>query len=212
MSRVKIALAGGLVVTAAAIALTLLQSPAQITRGTQTPGETEIDATTAHGTTICQRHQLLPRDTTEIQPKLGANSGPEVHLRVISAGTVITGGQRGSGWSGRIVTVPVKPLSRNVSDVTICIDFSLHNETVSAYGSPASGTNRATEGGQILKERLWINDLSPAKQSWASQLGSIFTHLELGRTMTGPWIVVLVLALMASVIALASMLALKELR
>jgi hypothetical protein len=212
MDRVKLALVGGLALTAVAVVLTLLQSPATIIHSNEAPHENEVTATTEYGTTVCQGNEFLPRDTTEIDPKLGANSGPRVHLEVSSDGRVLTSGQRSSGWSGRIVAIPVTPLSHDVSNATVCVSFAMHNETVSIYGSQASGASRATEGGKTLEEKMWIDYLRASKQSWASQLGSVFKHLDLGRTMTGSWIGALVLALVAGVIALTSTLVLKELR
>jgi hypothetical protein len=211
MSRVRIALASGLALMTVAIVLTLLHTPASIAGTDEAGGEGEAIATTEHGTTVCQGHQYLPAGTSEVQPKLGANSGPSVHVEVSAAGHVITSGQRGSGWSGRVVTIPVKPLAHAVSNATVCVSFSMHDEVLSIYGAPTIPGDRALEGGRTLGEKMWINYLKPARQTWAADLGAISRHLELGRTTTGGWIVVLTLALAAGVIALAVTGVLKEL-
>jgi hypothetical protein len=212
MSRVKAALAGGLVLTAVAIALTLLHSPATIASTNEAGGERESLATVEHGTRICQRDEYVPRGTTAIQPKLGANTGPRMRVEVQSDGQVLTSGQRGSGWTGRIVTIPVTLLKHSVSDATVCVSFAMHDETISIYGSPATGDAEALEGKHTLGEKMWINYLGTAERSWASQLGSIAEHMELGRTSSGAWIVLLVLVLAAGVVALSCTLVLRELR
>ncbi len=212
MSRVTVALAGGLALTLVAVVLVLAQSPQTIVRSNYGVVEREIINTVNGGTTICDADEYVPQGTTEIQPKLGANTGPRMEVTVLSGPHIATSGARGSGWSGRIVTIPVKPLHQAIQDATICVSFQMHNETISIYGSPSPRRTGTEVGGKTLPETMWINYLRPSGQSWASRLGAIAQHFEFGRTTTGAWVVVLSLALVASVIGIASGLALKELR
>jgi hypothetical protein len=54
--------------------------------------------------------------------------------------------------------------------------------------------------------------LRPGRKSWWSLASSVAHHMGLGHAASGTWIVFLVLALMLTVVILASRLALRELR
>lgn len=212
MSRVKLALAGGLALTAVASLFALLQTPMTVVAKNGVLEGEEALVTVTHPARFCQAHESLPPDITVIEPGLSANTGPRVRLEVISAGRVLTSGERGAGWNGRVVAIPVRPLPHSVADVTICVSFSVHDETIGVHGFQASRVNGVVEvGSRPLPERMWLNYQRPASHPWISQLGAIAQHMELGRSATGAWIVVLAAVLELSALAIAARLLLVEL-
>jgi hypothetical protein len=212
MRSVKIALAAGLTLLAIGIGLTLLHSPMSVAHANGVPLEEDEIATTNKSATYCQAHELLPGGTSAIRISLNAFTGPRVRLVVTSGGQSITGGERGSGWTSRVVTVPVKPLPRTVSGVTVCVSFRLRDETISVFGRTTPRATAAHDGRQTLRGRIWIEYLRPGERSWASLVPSIARRMGLGRAAAGTWIVLLALALLAAVAVLASSLVLEELR
>jgi hypothetical protein len=201
----KIALFAGLALLAAAIGLTVSQSPASVAASNRTPGSVEPLWSTTTGATVCQGEETLPHGTTAIRVWLDAAAGPRVRLVVYSAGREIARGTRGSNWIGGSVTVPVRPLARTVAGVTVCTSFSLRDETVSAQGNATPPAIAAREGqGHPLAGRVWIEYLRPGRRSWASLAPEVITHMGFGRGIEGDWIAYVTLVLVAAVAALSS--------
>lgn len=212
MPNTKVALLAGLALLATATALTLSQSPLSVARATRTPGATEEPiAATTHGATYCQAHETLPRDTSAIRIWLDASAGPAVSVVVSSGGRPVTSGVRGSDWIGGSVTVAVRPLERDVGDATLCVSFSLRDETLIVQGSAAPAAIAAHDGRRALAGRMWIEYLRPGTRSWASLAPEILRHMGFGRAGAGTWLVYIALLLLAGVLALASSLILREL-
>jgi len=210
MRSVKVVLAVGLALLALAVAATLLQSPLSVAARNRVPGnETGIWKTT-HGATYCQDHESLPREVSAIRIWLDASAGPRVSVVVSSRGQVLTSGSRPSIWIGGSVTVPVKPLPRAVSDVTVCVSFPLGDETIFVGGSLTPASVAAYEGPVPLQGRMGIEFLRPDTRSWAAQALEVARRMGLGRAAPGTWIVLVALALLASVVVLCSRLILRE--
>ncbi len=211
MRSVMIALAAGMTLLAFAIGLVLAHSPMSVARTDGSPPNEDRIAVTATGATYCQAHELLPQNTSAIELSLSAFTGPRVRVLVSVDGHPVTGGIRGSGWTGREVTVPVKPLLRAVPEATVCASFRVHDESVTVFGTAAPHALAARDGPHTLPGKMWIAYLRPGTRSWASLAPSIAHRMGLGRAGAGTWIVLLALALLAAVAALASNLVLKQL-
>jgi hypothetical protein len=212
MTRVKLAAASALALTAVAILLTLLHHPRMVERKNGVLVHSEVVSPVNKGrTTLCQAHEAVPRGTTAIEPGLSANTGPPVQVEVKADGRVLASGRQAAGWNGRVVTIPVTPLAAAVPNATICVSFSVSDETIGVHGFETARAQGVLKGGQPLPERMWINYLGPAKQPWMSELHSVARRMELGRSSTGIWVVLLVLALPIAAIAIASRLAFREL-
>lgn len=213
MRDVKIALVAGLALLVIAVGLALLHSPMSVAGTNRTPSNSEVSiASTTRGASYCQAGETLPQRTSAIRISLGASIGPRVRVLVSSGGRPITSGEQGSAWTGAVVTIPVKPLPRTVSDVTVCVSFRLRHETLDLAGKPTPNTIAAHDGPRALAGRMWIQYLRPGTRSWASLVPSIMHHMGLGRATGGPGIVLLAFALFVAVAALASKLLVKELR
>jgi hypothetical protein len=211
MREVRMALFAGLMLLVIAIGFALARSPMSVARRNGTPTHEERIAYTTTGASYCQADELLPSGTTAIRLWMLAFAGPRVRVVVYSAGRKITGGERGSGWTSREVTVPLKPLPRAVSGVTVCSSFPLHDESISVFGEATAPAIAAHDETRALPGRMWIEYLRPGTRSWASLTPSILSRMGFGRAASGIGIVLLALALLASVAVLASRLVLREL-
>jgi hypothetical protein len=211
MSSVKVALAAALALLTVALVLVLLHSPMSVARTNGTPGEEEIIALARRGATFCQAGELVPRGTAAIRLSLSAFTGPRVTVAVSAGGRMVTTGQRGSGWTSRVVTVPVRPLPRPVAGATVCVSFPLRDEVLTVFGKATPASLAAREDGRPSPGRLWIEYLHAGGRSWASLLPSVVRHFGFGRAAPGTWIALLALALLVAVAALSVRLAVKEL-
>lgn len=208
---VKITLAAGLTVLATAIAAVLSQSPLTVLATSSTPAN-EALAVVDHSVDACQQGERIPKGTTAIRLSLGAFIGPAVAVTAISGAHIVAFGERGSGWDGQTVTVPVGTVSRTVSPVKICFAIPvLGNEQLTIFGTPARRATADTGTRDAPAGRLRIEYLRPARSSWLALLPSVTKHMALGRAWSGVWIALLVAMLMLLVTVLASRLAFLEL-
>jgi hypothetical protein len=211
MRSVKVALAAGLALTALAVTVTLSQSPLGVAATNSVQGKEELE-TLHHGTTVCQRGERIPHGTTAIRLGIFAWLGPRVTLAAYVGNRVVTGGQRGSGWTGWVVTVPVRPLPHTLSDAKLC--FAIHlarDETVKIIGArqPDSAHH---PGGAPLGGRVTVEYMQPDKRSWWSLASLVARHMGFGHADSGPWSVFVVIALAAALAFAASRIVLRELR
>lgn len=211
MRSVKIALGAGLTLIALALLATLLGSPMSIASTNKVRGAEAPLAEATHGTSYCQSGEILPNGTSAIRVWIDAAAGPLVHLVVSAHGQTITGGTRGSNWIGSSVTVPVRPLAHAVSGTTVCVSFSLRDERIIAQGRVSTPAVAAREGSRPLAGRIFIDYLRPGTRSWLSMVIEVARRMGLGRTAAGTWVALAALALMATALALASRLLLREL-
>ena len=204
MSRAKFALASGLTLIAGGIGLTLAQAPPTVARSNEPGTEEQVIAVTTESATFCQARELLPAGTTAIRASLSAFTGPPIAVSVSAHGHEITSGSRGSGWTTRDVTVPVRPLHYAVANTTVCLAFHMSYEKLSVYGKVTSQANAARENGETTGGRLAIEYLRPGSRSWASLAGSISHKLGLARAAPGSWVTFAVLALITAIVAVTS--------
>jgi hypothetical protein len=211
MRRVKIALAAGLTLIAVAIGVTLSRAPLGVA-GMNLVLNEKLTSTN-RASSACQSNEVLPRGTSAIRIALSAFIGPRVTVKALSGKRVITHGARGSGWTGGVVTIPVRSVHAAISHIRICFAIALAgDETVTAYGEPATPTLAArSREGRPLPGRVRIEYLRP-RRSWWSIAASVARRMGLGHAWSGTWIVFLAIALLTAVAALTSRLILRELR
>ena len=132
----------------AAIGLTLPRSPMTVARRSGIGQLNELASSTQSATqsaTYCQGNELLPRDASAIRVSLFAGTGPHVAVVVTSdRGRPVTRGERGSGWTGGAVTIPVEAVPHSVSGVTVCTSSRVRDETVSVNGRATARAIPAT--------------------------------------------------------------------
>jgi hypothetical protein len=210
--RVRLALVAGLALVAIAIGVTLTDSPPTVAWTDSTPLVVPI-AQTKRGAHACQGGETLPRGTSAVRVSLFAVFGPRVSVKVLSGERVLTSGARGSGWIGETVTVPLRPLRHGASHVEVCFVLGRTGGLVSMVGAPASPAAATRAGhGQRLPGRMRIEYVTPGRRSWWSLASSVARRMGLGHAPAGTWIVLLLAAVMAAVLAGASWLTVRELR
>jgi hypothetical protein len=212
MRRVTVALVAGLTLLAITIGLVLAHAPMTVARTNRPAGQPEEPIAISHEyNSYCQAGETLPQGTSALRVWLDTIYGPRVAVAVSSHGRRLASGERGSGWVSGSVTIPVKPLPRTVSDVTVCVSFRARDETVVVQGNETPAASATREGGRALPGRMWIEYLRRGQRSWGSLISSTARRMGLGRAAAGIWVVFLAIGLAASVILLAAMLVVKEL-
>jgi hypothetical protein len=209
-TRLKLLLGSGLLAGATAIALTLTQAPITVAR-VNMAGESFVAE--AHGKlTACQPGETLPRRTSAIRLRTYAFLGPRVTVQLRAQGRVIARGERASGWTGGVVTVPVNRLRASRSGVELCFTlFGNGDESVQLVGEPASPALAAHYRGGALPGRIRVEYLRPGDASWWSLVPEVARRMGLGHGPPGTWSVVLVLIAMGCLVALCSLAILREL-
>jgi hypothetical protein len=211
MRGVKLVLAVGLGATLAAVFLLLLRSPL-VLAGTNSVAA-DSGAEFEHGNfTGCQSVGAIPVGTSALRIAVEARAvGPEVSVRILSGGSVVSEGRLPTGWgSAPRATVPIESLSHAVNDGRVCTSFGPAVEPFRLHGTHTTAPLRLSGRPRTLALR--IEYLRPGDKSWLSLASSTAHHMGLGRAAGGTWIVFLALALMLAVAVLASRLASRELR
>ena len=209
-TRLKIVIATGLVLGAAAIGYTLSQSPIAVAR-LSTPEATYLSTATER-TTVCQSGELIPADISAIRLRTYAFLGPRVTLTARTDGRVIVHGERGSGWTSGVVTVPVNRLSTARSGVDLCFTLFLNgNESSELTGEPTPPALAARDLHGALPGRVRVEYLQPSRSSWWSLAPEVARRMGLGHAPSGTWGVLLVVALIGAMAAVCARVILREL-
>ncbi len=212
MARAPAALCAGLVLTAVAVGVTLTRSPPIVVASNHVLLKTTI-AKTEQSAQACQTEVVLPSGITGVRLSLFASYGPRIAVKILSGERVLTNGQRGAGWNGRIPTVPLSPVRRSVSDVQFCFTLGSTDGLVNIDGSETPAAVAAVGGGgQRLSGRMRVEYLKPDPRSWWSLATPVARRLGLGRWPAGTWIALLAVGLMAAVVVAVSWLTVRELR
>jgi hypothetical protein len=210
MREVRLVLVVGALAGVAVVGSVLTQSPATVAR-VSTAVHEPVE-TTRQRVGACQPDEVLPRGTTAIRLRVFAFLGPRVTVDVLARGHVIAHGERGSGWTGGVVTVPVDPLPVTVSGAEVCFTLALNgDETGDLVGERTTPGRAARDSDGSLPGRVRLEYLRAGSSSWWSLALSVARRMGLGRAWGGTWIAVLVLVLMGSVTVLCSRLVLREL-
>jgi hypothetical protein len=204
---VPVALALGLSLIAVAIAVVLSRPPLVAAGIRMVPGRSLL-AYQKDGRSICQGDEALPQGTVAVRLGLGANVGPRVEFAAFSGARVLTRGVRGAGWGiDETVTVPVRRVARTVRNVRVCTTVGPEIEPIEIHEASVPGRAVGAGGQSGLK----IEYLRPASGSWLSMLAPIARNMGFGHAPGGVLSVLLLVALMAAVVALVSLMVIHEL-
>jgi len=203
-ASVRLALAAGLLATAAALGLVLSSSPVAVAGSDGVAAKLGVEH--IYGSeTSCQGGGTVPRGTTAVRVSLSANIGPQVSLEVLSGSTLVTEGKRSAGWGvDETVTVPVKRVPRTISDSRICITTGAVVEPLQVNGLPVK-----TAGGVIVLLRFEY--LRPSSSAWLSLVSAVAHRMGLAHAPDGTWVAYMLIGLMLAVSATAARLVLREL-
>jgi hypothetical protein len=177
--------------------VTLSGSPLAVA-GVNTAQEISIK-TVRQPVAACQADELLPRETSAVRLRVDAFLGPRVTLAAFAHGRVISHGERGSGWTGGAVTIPVNPLPTATAGVDLCFMIFLNDdETAELVGEPTAPARAAHSRAGSLPGRVRVEYMRPGSSWWA--LAPAVAHrMGLGRAASGTWSVFVAIALMAGV-------------
>jgi hypothetical protein len=205
---VRITLAVGLALIAAAFVVTLSHSPLTVARGNVSTAGGLV--TTRLPARACQSEEALPRGTSAIRLALLTVLGPQVAVRVLSGSRVVTQGSYPPGWSNSVVTIPVTPVAHAVAPVKVCFTLSSMNAPVTLRGWTTRRSVAALSREGPLPGRTGVEYLRPSRPWWSSA-ASVIRRLGYGHAASGLWDALLVVVLALGFIALTSWLVLKEL-
>jgi hypothetical protein len=209
--RIGLALAVGLLLIAIAVGVALAHAPLVLTRDNSALTHDELVSTTGPAE-ACQSGEVLPRGTAAIRLGLTTALGPEAEVRVLSGARLIASGTQAPGWEGASVTVPVRPLAQAFAPVTVCLRITHLNGPVTMLGWRTPRAVSAVGEGKHLPGRMHVEYLRRGDESWWAMATATARRLGLGRTDSGTWNALLVMALAAALIALSSWLVVRELR
>lgn len=208
--RIRITIAIGLALTVVAAGVALARSPLVRIGSDGTPLPTEVGAT-AVPATVCQGEETVPAGTTAIRVSMLSLMGPRVKLVAHSQGQVVTSGELGYGWTGSIVSIPVKRVVGTHPHTTICVSLAKRRQLVNLRGADTKISPAVIEGSHVLTGRMRFDYMQPDSKSWFSL--ALPTARRIGLNIGGgAGIVVIPLLLLLSVATLASWLLVRDLR
>jgi hypothetical protein len=210
MRGARVGLVVGLALTAVAVAIVLSGAPPVLAGTNGVTAVPYAPLASASGGGGCQADETVPAGASAIRLSLEASAGPRVHVAVWVGGRTITRGESAAGWLDRVVTVPVKPVARTVHHATVCFSFAGANERVSLLGARTPPRSAARSGARVLPGRIAVEYVRAGSSSWWSLASAVARRMGLGRAWAGTWVAAMVALLMATGIALASWLTLRE--
>jgi hypothetical protein len=209
--RLQVVAAAGLLAGMLAMALTLSEGPVTLAR-VSTTQHTYLGSDT-HTTIACQSGEVLPRQTTAIRLRIFAYLGPRVTVHVLDAGHAIASGEHGAGWTGGVVSVPVRPLPTTRTGVKLCFALFLNGiEPGELVGEATTGPQAAQVRQGSVPGRVRVEYLRPGDSSWWSLALSVARRMGIGHAWSGTWLALLAGALMGGVMLVCARLMLRELR
>jgi hypothetical protein len=210
MKLTKLTIVVSLALVAVLGAVTLARAPARVVR--TSPHGVEVVIAAVGDAAVCQSGEVLPAGVSAVRIWLEAEIGPPVRVQVYSRGRLLSEGRRGAGWTASAVTVPVAPLRRTASNVKVCFAAKPNSERLQLYGiNTAPGDAATTANGHPLAGRMTVEYLAPGSGSWFSRALGVARHMGIGRAVSGTWLALLVAALMAGVLVVATCTAWREL-
>jgi hypothetical protein len=212
VSRTRVVLVAGLILTAVGIGAVLLRSPPVLAGDNGVVTENNLAAAETAGG-VCQSREMLPHGTTAVRLTLTAITGPRVSVKALWHSRVVTRGSRPAGWSGSAVTIPVSPLRNTLAPIRLCIYLSDLNGEVEFHGEHTSHLLAArTYGGSRFPGRIRVEYIRAGHTSWLSLVPSMARRIGLGRAPAGTWVALLAAILSLAVAGLTSFAVIRELR
>lgn len=211
MSSVRIALAAGLTLIAVGLGVTLSGAPVSVARTSSNREENLGYTSESH--TLCQSNEQLPRGTSAIRLQLGTFTGPRLALEAYAGKRLVDSGERGSGWTGRSVTVALRHVPTTNMTVQLCVSWAMGgSESVHVMGELTGPSSALRIDGSPERGRFGVEYLRPGRSSWLSLASGIAHRLGLGRAPSGTWIAVLAALGMVAVVLLSCRVIVEEIR
>jgi hypothetical protein len=210
MRTMKITLTVGFALIGVGIVFALSRAPISVARANSTAEQ--LLGTVNKRTELCQDGERLPAGTTAIRVGVFSYTGQRVTVRALEGPITIAHGERGPGWSGAVVTVPVAPLAR-ARTVKLCFTLFIEDgEADNLAGEPTEKAPTTLSTGGHLPGRVGIEYLRPGRSSWLSLAPGIAKRMGFGNAGSGLWNAVFVIGLMGAVGLLTARLILRAQR
>jgi hypothetical protein len=209
-ARVKATVATGALLGVAVLGILLSHSPIAVAR-VNTVQHNLINST-YDKTSACQSNETLPQEASAIRLRVYDFTGPRVTVAVLAHGHVVAGGERESGWTGGVVTVPVNGLAKAMSGVQLCFTLFLNGDEITQFiGEPTRGARAARVSEGSLPGRVRVEYLRQSSSSWWSLVPEVARRMGLGHAGSGTWSVLVAAVLMGSVAVAGARLVFREL-
>ncbi len=202
MKRAGVTVAAALLLGFVALALLLSKSPATVTGASSS---SYAPLAIVKRLSVCQAGESLPRGTSALRLGVNAFAGPRTTVAVLSHGAVVDRGERGSGWTGGTVTIPIGRLANALNDATLCYRvFNEAHETLYLNGEQAPIVAAAHGASGALPGRLHVEYLTSDGPSWWSLVSEVSWRMGIGHGPSGEWNVVLAVVLMSGLMLVCS--------
>jgi hypothetical protein len=195
---VRVALVAGLVLIAAAAALTLSRAPL-VLAGTNSVAPKSVVGATYGGVHACQEGETVPAGTTAVRFWMAGNIKPRVQVALLAGARTVATGTTGGGWLGKVTTVAVGRVPQTLHDAQLCFSIARAVQVVDLFGESGSRTAR---GRSVPKMR--VEYLRPGPSSWWSLVGSVARRVGLGRAPAGALVFLIPLVAMALALILVA--------
>jgi hypothetical protein len=209
--QVAITLALGFILITAALGVILLRSPDDVI-STNAVTVTQPLGLFGRHANVCQASERLPASTKALRISLIGFFSPSVAVTVSHGGQFAASGRHNAGWFGGSLTLPLRPAVKTPLDATICLTRGPGGLPIELAGDAAAPALAATVNGQTSPGRMRIEYLRSGHRSWLSLARHVARRVGLGRSPSGTWIVLPLLAMMAIATALGAWLLLREAR
>ncbi len=208
--RVTMLLGCGLVVIATAVGLVLSRPP--LVRAGESSTSLIPFADVHREAELCRPGERLPEGTSALRLGLESALGPHVTVRVLAGSRLLTTGELAAGWTGKVITVPVKRVRSPAANAKICVRLRLYNEYVAFLGAPtAPAVGDTLNTHKRLPGTVRVEYLRLGRRSWWSLLSTVTRNIGFDRAQNGAALLGALLALMLAAVALTVWFARREL-
>jgi hypothetical protein len=210
--KARLVMAVGLAAIVVILAVVLLEKAPRRSGSDLTPNGSFVAVLDA-GQWTCQEGELLPADTSAIQPTIGTYGKPGPPLAVTLTGPhgeLLSSGGLASGWAGGVVRIPIRHVSTTTTEVRVCLRDGGPGPIALAGALPDPGLHMEVAG-KTVEGRLRYDYMRPGRESWLALLPTIVyrsTFAKAGPLRHWAWAAALVLMLLA--IALAARTVVRE--
>ncbi len=206
---VKLTLGLGIAAIAAMGIFTLTRAPPRVVR--MSPKGAGLFVRVVGDQEVCQANEVLPAGISAVRLSLVAFYGSRVRVTFSSGSRILTEGQQAPDWTGKSVTVSVRPLGYTASRVKLCITLDPNSEPISFTGIKAPARESAVwRDRQLLGGRVGVEYLAAGRGSWWSRILTVARHMGIGHALNGTWVALLIALLVAVIGFLAIGLVLRE--
>lgn len=178
---VRVIVGAGLLVLSIAALLVLLQSEPR-RAGTNRVSSRALAAGLPGGSELCQPGELLPGGTAALvlRADSGAHAAPALAIRITAAAGALSSGEVSAGWPSGALRIPLRRVTRTVSNATVCVRNLGTTQVAFAGASPDPGF-QIDVAGVPQSGRLRIDYMRAGSESWLQFLPVLAERFSLAK-------------------------------